>query len=245
MHHGKKKAKKEPIEESDIEEDAGSGAVDVASDVEDKPSKPQPKSEEESPLSDPPEDEEENAPPNPNDNATIDDESELSSVIDDAPPKKKRQRKPSSPSASKTKSKPEKSHKVAKAAKSKPEKEISPDEEEIKKLQSWLMKCGIRKLWHRELANCSTSKDKIRHLKQMLEDVGMTGRFSAEKAKQIKEARELAAELDAAKEFNEQWGQRSGDEDDEEEEGGEKKEVPKRLKPKGLIDFGDSDDESD
>ena len=34
----------------------------------------------------------------------------------------------------------------------------------------------------------------------------MSGRFSAEKAKQIKEARELAAEIEAAKEFNNQFG---------------------------------------
>lgn len=174
-----------------------------------------------------------------------DDESDLSSVIDDPPPKKKRQKKSSSPST--TKSKPAKTVKPAKP--SKPDKVLTPDEEEIKRLQSWLLKCGIRKLWHRELEPYSTPKEKIRHLKGMLEDVGMTGRYSAEKARQIKEQRELKAELEAAKEFNDQWGHEQEDDDDgdgeekkSEEGGGQRR---GRLKPRGLIDFGDDDDDSE
>lgn len=174
-----------------------------------------------------------------------DDESELSSVIDDPPPKKKRQKKSTSPSA--TKSKPVKATKSTAPAKT--EKVLSPDEEEIKRLQSWLLKCGIRKLWHRELEPYSTPKEKIKHLRGMLEDVGMTGRYSAEKAKQIKEQRELKAELEAAKEFNDQWGHEQ--DDDEDGEGEEKRSEEGaaqrrgRLKPRGLIDFGDDDDESE
>lgn len=173
-------------------------------------------------------------------------DSDLSSLIDEPAPKKKRQKKSTSPSdAKKTKS-------SAKSAKPKPAgKELSADEEEIKRLQSWLLKCGVRKLWHKELANCSTTREKMRHLRKMLEDVGMTGRYSAEKAKQIKEARELAQELEAAQEFNQQWGEASGDEDEDggEDREGEKKKTarkqpqaaPRRL-PRGLIDFGDSGD---
>jgi len=40
----------------------------------------------------------------------------------------------------------------------------------------------------------------------MLADVGMTGRYSLEKASQIKEARELAADIEAVHEGNEIWG---------------------------------------
>lgn len=53
----------------------------------------------------------------------------------------------------------------------------------------------------------------------MLEDVGMTGRYSQEKATQIKEARELAADIEAVKEGNEKWGM--GDEEGQDGEEGE------------------------
>ncbi|KAK3059982.1 hypothetical protein LTS18_009608, partial [Coniosporium uncinatum] len=91
-----------------------------------------------------------------------DSESELSSLIDEPAPKKRLKKSVAS---------------TAKAAKSKKapafkkeEKELPPDEAEIKRLQGWLIKCGIRKLWHRELATCDTSKEKINHLRGMLKD---------------------------------------------------------------------------
>jgi hypothetical protein len=180
-----------------------------------------------------------------------DNESEMSILIDDPPPKKKksapRQKKSASPGAKPTK----------KTATSK-DKELFPDDEEIKRLQSWLLKCGIRKLWHRELANCDTPKAKIAHLKGMLTEAGMTGRFSAEKAKSIKEARELKEELEAAKDFEEKFGtggrgrrakknvnlreDASDDGNDGEKEEGATR-PGGRLLPKGLVDFGDSGDE--
>lgn len=173
--------------------------------------------------------------------ADADDESELSSVLDDPPPKKKRQKKSSSPSETKGKA----SKTAAKPAKV--TKELSPNDEEIKGLQGWLAKCGVRKVWGKELKKFDTSKEKIKHLKSLLEDVGMTGRYSAEKANQIKEARELAADIEAAKEFNEQWGQKKGSGDDEEgsedEEQTKEEARPQRRRPKGLVDFGDSGDE--
>ena len=177
----------------------------------------------------------------------------MSVLIDDPPPKKKksapRQKKSTSPGAA---------AKPTKKPTSK-DKELSPDDEEIKRLQSWLLKCGIRKLWHRELASCDTPKAKIAHLKGMLTEAGMTGRFSAEKAKSIKEARELKEELEAAKDFEVKFGtggrgrrakknvnlREEGSDDDEED--GDKEEGAKRpggrLLPKGLVDFGDSGDD--
>ncbi|KAH0845673.1 putative transcriptional regulator [Fonsecaea pedrosoi] len=83
---------------------------------------------------------------------------------------------------------------------------IDIEQAEIKRLQGWLMKCGIRKLWGKELKPYETSKAKIKHLKQMLADIGMTGRYSAEKANQIKEARELAADIEAVQEGEARWG---------------------------------------
>lgn len=40
-----------------------------------------------------------------------------------------------------------------------------------------------------------SSSEQISHLKSVLHSLGMTGRFSVEKAKKIKEARELRDEL--------------------------------------------------
>lgn len=180
--------------------------------------------------------------------APEDDSSEYSSVLDEPISKRKvTKQRNAKPSTTRTKS-------VTTASKA---KTLTADEEEIKKLQGWLVKCGVRKLWHKELAHCDTAREKIKHLKSLLSDVGMTGRFSAEKAKQIKEARELADELEAAKEFNDKWGQ--GDDQDSEaivsdndtgltkrSKTGSDVRRPSRRLPKGLVDFGDSgDDDSD
>ncbi|WPH04006.1 Hypothetical protein R9X50_00689000 [Acrodontium crateriforme] len=174
--------------------------------------------------------------------AAVDDSSDYSIVHDDPPPKKKRQSKSSSPGSKNKAKAPAKAQKSTAAS-----KEVSPDEEEIKRLQSHLLKCGIRKLWHRELAHCSSDKDKIRHLRKMLEDAGMTGRFSAEKARAIKEARELAAEIESAKEFEKQFGHKSGESDDDDgsddRQSGRDDAQPKKRLPKGLVDFGDSGDD--
>lgn len=40
-----------------------------------------------------------------------------------------------------------------------------------------------------------SERDQINHLRRILHDLGMTGRFSVEKAKRIKEERELKEEL--------------------------------------------------
>ncbi|CAG8909965.1 unnamed protein product [Penicillium egyptiacum] len=135
-----------------------------------------------------------------------DSESEMSVVLDEEPqPKAPRKRQKSAgETATKTKKK---------ASKAKDE-DISPDQAEIKRLQGWLVKCGIRKLWGKELAPYDTPKAKIKHLKRMLEDAGMTGRPSQEKANQIREERELKADLEQIQEGAKQWGAKS-DEDDE------------------------------
>ena len=93
-----------------------------------------------------------------------------------------------------------------------------PDQAEIKRLQGWLIKCGIRKFWSKELAPYDTPKTKIKHLKQMLAEAGMTGRYSQEKAKQIREERELKQDLEMVQEGAKQWG--AEEEDDEDEESG-------------------------
>jgi hypothetical protein len=123
-------------------------------------------------------------------------DSELSVLIDEKPAPKKRKQKDSSGSKPK---------KTKSSTQAKVEAE-DPDQAEIKRLQGWLVKCGIRKLWGKELKPYETSKAKIKHLRDMLADAGMTGRYSLEKANQIKEARELAADIEAVQEGAERWG---------------------------------------
>lgn len=136
---------------------------------------------------------------------TID--SEMSEVLDEDPKAKGRKRKSDSgkPSAKTTG--------TLKAKKSS-EQSTDPDAEEIKRLQGWLIKCGIRKMWHRELAPYDSSKAKIHRLKKLLADAGMTGRYSAEKAKQIKDERELQADLEAVQEGAKQWGKAETERED-------------------------------
>ncbi|KAG9946459.1 hypothetical protein KCU85_g6526, partial [Aureobasidium melanogenum] len=168
--------------------------------------------------------------------ADHDSESEMSVVLDEAPPKRKK----STSAGPKTKAQPK--AKVAKAA-AKPS-ELSEEEQTIKRLQGELVKCGVRKLWHRELASYDTSKAKIGHLKQMLKDVGMTGRFSEQKAKAIKERRELEADLEAVQEGAKQWGnEKDSGEDDSEAEDAPRPQ--RRAAANRFVDFGDDDDDDD
>ncbi len=165
----------------------------------------------------------------PNAKAGADSESEMSVVLDEAPKPKKKGRATGS---EQPRSKKTGSSKCTRAT----EQPTDPDVEEIKRLQGWLVKCGIRKLWHRELASFDTAKAKIRHLREMLTDAGMTGRFSIEKANQIREERELKADLEAVQAGEKQWGKV---ESDVEEIGRPKRRLAKGLKE---LDFLNDDD---
>lgn len=119
--------------------------------------------------------------------------------------------------------------------------DLTPDESDIKRLQSELLKCGVRKFWSKELAPFETSKAKIAHLKSMLRDIGMTGRFSADKAKAIKERRELEADVDALtrnQKSSDEAGERSDNDDGESSPPMAEK---RRKVASRLVDFGDSE----
>jgi hypothetical protein len=47
----------------------------------------------------------------------------------------------------------------------------------------------------------------------MLKDAGMDGRYSLEKARQIREERELQQDIKLVQEGNRMWGKKSGDEE--------------------------------
>lgn len=194
--------------------------------------------------------------------AAADSESEMSEVIDEPRPKKRRKVEPG-----------KKSEAAATKSSSKTTKASSPptaDEAEIKRLQGWLIKCGIRKLWHKELAPYDTAKMKIAHLKEILSDAGMTGRYSNDKAMAIKERRELAADVEALTQGDAKWGKDGGeqddgqtsrrrpirnrvrrvkDNDDEEGESGssdqDSDESTKKRPADRFVDFGDDDDDDD
>ncbi|CAI7678013.1 unnamed protein product [Penicillium pancosmium] len=158
-----------------------------------------------------------------------DSESEMSVVFDEEP-------KPA-PKRQKTTGAPKEKKKAAPKAK---DDDADPDQAEIKRLQGWLVKCGIRKMWWRELQPYETPKAKIKHLKGMLEDAGMKGRYSLDKARQIRDERELKADLEQIQQGAKDWGKTSGDEG----EGGDA-EVPQRRAARGrqALAFLESDGE--
>jgi len=158
-------------------------------------------------------------------------ESETSVLIDEGPKRKKQK----VPEMAQTKRR--KQHN-----KTKSDANLDQDQVEIKRLQGWLVKCGIRKMWFRELAPYNSPKAKIKHLKDMLKDAGMEGRYSIEKAKLIREERELRADLEMVQEGAKRWGTAKTDED---------KDAPKKPR-RGLargfknFDFlGDDGEETD
>lgn len=133
-----------------------------------------------------------------------DSDSDLSSLLDEAPVSRKGQKaqkakRPSHQSNSTKKTSSSKSQ-------AKTDADIDPDQAEIKRLQGWLTKCGIRKMWYKELQPYDTARAKIKHLKEMLSEAGMTGRYSIEKANQIRDARELAADIEEVQAGAERWG---------------------------------------
>ena len=153
-----------------------------------------------------------------------------SEVLGEAPKVKNRKRKSDSGKS--------RAKKTEMNGKKSSEHSTDPNADEIKRLQGWLIKCGIRKMWHRELAPYDASKAKIGHLKKLLADAGMTGRYSIEKANQIKEERELRADLEAVQEGAKQWGKAETEEDNEASG------RPKRRLARGLqeLNFLNDDD---
>ncbi|KAL3431320.1 hypothetical protein BDV09DRAFT_188519 [Aspergillus tetrazonus] len=134
-----------------------------------------------------------------------DSESDMSVVLDEEPqPKRQRQKKSTGTTSAKGRKKAPTKAKDA---------DVDPNQAEIKRLQGWLIKCGIRKMWARELAPYDTPKAKIKHLKDMLKDVGMEGRYSLEKARQIKEERELREDLEMVQEGAKRWGKDTANDD--------------------------------
>jgi hypothetical protein len=58
-----------------------------------------------------------------------------------------------------------------------------------------VLACGVRKVWAKEFQDHPKPSQQIKRLKEILTDLGMTGRFTLQQAKMIKEKREMAQEL--------------------------------------------------
>jgi hypothetical protein len=140
-------------------------------------------------------------------------ESEMSVVLDETP-KPKRKRRSKSDMASFISSKPSKGKKDKASRPPKAttaSKDLSPDEELISTLKYQLKKCGMNKIWQFELKQYGDdNRAKIKHLQSVLKEIGMVGRFSEARAREIKEIRELQADLEAVKEGEKSWGLESG-----------------------------------
>ncbi|KAK4143493.1 uncharacterized protein C8A04DRAFT_28923 [Dichotomopilus funicola] len=134
--------------------------------------------------------------PKPTDTAG-DSSSELSSVVDEGPPTKRKRGTTKTQKAT---------------AASKATAANSPEEAQIKLLQSQLAKCGVRKVWGAEFKKhgADGGKAKVKYLKDMLSEVGMSGRFSEARAREIKEARELQADLQDVMQGEKSWGVSGG-----------------------------------
>ncbi|KAF9647204.1 hypothetical protein BDM02DRAFT_3270450 [Thelephora ganbajun] len=117
-------------------------------------------------------------------------DSEVSSLFNDEPPKRRR------------KAKGEKDETKPKGARQKKEKkELSKDEETIKRLKSLVVACGVRKVWSKEFKGLDKPSAQIKRLNSILSELGMTGRMSMEQARAIKAKREFAQELEDVKDF--------------------------------------------
>ncbi|CAG8497590.1 14040_t:CDS:2 [Ambispora leptoticha] len=68
------------------------------------------------------------------------------------------------------------------------------DNEELNKLKKLVSKCGVRKVWSKELANLELD-EKITKVKSILVDLGVKGEPTEAKCLKVRKARELQSEL--------------------------------------------------
>ncbi|KAI0058864.1 hypothetical protein BV25DRAFT_1993968 [Artomyces pyxidatus] len=130
--------------------------------------------------------------------AKEDQDSEPEAPMVEEPPKKKgRTKAKAAEKPAKPKAEP-KAKRGKKAA-----QELSKDEETIKRLKSIVVACGVRKIWTKEFQGLDTPTQQIARLRAILADLGMNGRLSMEKAREIKAERELAKELEDVQKFGE------------------------------------------
>ncbi|KAA1098003.1 hypothetical protein PGT21_026397 [Puccinia graminis f. sp. tritici] len=130
---------------------------------------------------------------------------------------------------------------------------VDKDEERIKKLKSFVVACGVRKQWKKEFQDLTTNKQQIQRLTKILEELGMTGRLSMVKAKEIKARRDLEAEVSELVATRETESSDDGDGDEEAEgeqdqkagDGDEKKSSVKKRRKNRAVNASSGDESSD
>ncbi|KAJ1653628.1 hypothetical protein IWQ61_006282 [Dispira simplex] len=78
----------------------------------------------------------------------------------------------------------------------KPKEPPSKDEQKIASLKSYIRMCGVRRVWSQDL-NGLSPKERIRKLQQQLQSLGVEGRPTIAKCKQVAYQRELQAECES------------------------------------------------
>ena len=167
-------------------------------------------------------------------------ESDLSVLEDEEPTRNSKKRQSA---ASRTKKK--KNREKPPTASGQGRTDDDPDQTEVKRLQGWLVKCGVRKLWGKELKPYGSPKAKIKHLRDMLAEVGMTGRYSIQKASAIKEERELKADIEAVQEGAQRWGRNPAQPEKEVAETVPDKRTGRNRAPRVLDFLSDDAEETD
>ncbi|ORY94053.1 hypothetical protein BCR43DRAFT_353774 [Syncephalastrum racemosum] len=153
------------------------------------------------------------------------------------------------------KASPKKKAKTAPASKEK-KTTSSKSEDTIQRLKGFINKCGVRKIWSKELKDCKTSKQQIDKLKSILESLGVHGRPTLQKCKEAKAELELKREIesldtsliiDDAPRANKRKRRHIAISDDDEhgDDDNEEEEKPKRQELDVSFLNQDDDDESD
>lgn len=137
-----------------------------------------------------------------------------------SPKKKKEVKKPAPKSNSK---------------KAPPSRSSKDHSNEIAKLKSQLLKCGIRKQWNKLLEPLPNDAARVKYLKQQLTDIGLTGRFSLKKAEEIKEQQEL-------KELQQEAASYLGNDTKNSEEETSERSKPNRRQKRVIIDDDEEED---
>ncbi|ORX69953.1 hypothetical protein DL89DRAFT_149600 [Linderina pennispora] len=107
-------------------------------------------------------------------------ESDMSEVFDDEPAAHKR--KAPSPST------------ASKRAKTAPAPVSKSSATTIANLKNYIGKCGVRKVWAKELSGMNGAQQ-VRHLKELLVELGVEGRPTLDKCRKVRQRREIQAEL--------------------------------------------------
>lgn len=138
--------------------------------------------------------------------------------------------------------------KVPKEKKIKAEKPVKRTKKAVKaqntldNLKSYVFKCGVRKIWKKELEGLDEAAS-IAKVRGILEELGVEGRPSLEKCKKIKEQREFAEEMKIIDETKILQTRLRGQKSTSFEENNSKS-VEKKIVPRlDLSAFGDSESE--